>query len=196
MIGFDNGNETTRELDGQIVSKINADLTSSVNLTQAKKLAENAEISYSGMKKGGAFDITSELAQEFMNAKGNPNKRPNSDVVKPWVNGQSLVGTPQDKWIIDFGASTSSEEASLYEKPFEYLKKEVYPEKSKNNRATRRENWWIHSEPAPALRKAVFNLKRYIATPRVSKHRIFVCANRQCMLNHQNRDRTASASCM
>lgn len=137
-------------------------------------MQENLNISFSGTKKGGSFDISGEQAEELLQSTGNPNGRPNSDVVKPWINGQSLVGQPQNKWIVDFGVAMSEEEASLYERPFEYVKQKVYPQRATNNRASRRKNWWLHSETAPAMREAITGLSRYIATPRVSKHRIFV----------------------
>jgi hypothetical protein len=66
------------------------------------------------------------------------------------------------------------EEASGYELPFEFLKENVKPIRDKNNRATYREKWWIHAESRPAMREAIKGLSRYIATPRVSKHRIFI----------------------
>jgi type II restriction/modification system DNA methylase subunit YeeA len=44
----------------------------------------------------------------------------------------------------------------------------------KNNRARRREYWWQHSEVAIGLRNAVSDISKYIATPRVSKYRIFI----------------------
>ena len=42
MIGFDNGEETSRELNGHVVDNIHPDLTSGLNVTVAKKLKENA----------------------------------------------------------------------------------------------------------------------------------------------------------
>ncbi len=52
-------------------------------------------------------------------AAGNPNGRPNSDVVRPWLNGSDVVGSPGRKWIIFFGVDTSEQAAALYEYPFE-----------------------------------------------------------------------------
>lgn len=173
MVGFDNGAEKTYLLDEKIVSSINSNLTSASDLTKAKRLPENSRITFSGTKKGGAFDIPEELARRLVLAGGNPNGKSNKDVVKPWLNGQAVVGTPtKNTWIIDFGNMDLSE-ASLYDAPFEYVKKHVFPERQKNNRARRREYWWQHSEVAIGLRNAVRNNSRYIATPRVSKHRIF-----------------------
>ncbi len=48
MVGFDNGTEQECLLDGHSVSVINADLTASVNVTQAKRLPENAGTCFMG----------------------------------------------------------------------------------------------------------------------------------------------------
>lgn len=72
----------------------------------------------------------------------------------------------------------TEEEAKQYIGPYEYIKKHVYPERILNRRATRRDRWWLHSETAPAMRNACLDLDRYIATPRVSKHRIFIWVSR------------------
>jgi type II restriction/modification system DNA methylase subunit YeeA len=42
-----------------------------------------------------------------------------------------------------------------------------------NSRKVYAERWWIHAEARPDMREALKGLSRYIATPRVSKHRIF-----------------------
>ena len=174
MVGFDDGTENVRVLDDKVVSSINSNLTSISDLTKAKRLSENSNLTYSGTKKGGAFDIPEQLAKELISLSGNPNGRSNSDVIKPWLNGQALVGTPtKNTWVIDFG-NMELLKASMYEAPFEYVKKHVFPERQKNNRARRREYWWQHSEVAIGLRNSIKKLDRYIATPRVSKHRIFV----------------------
>ena len=50
----------------------------------------------------------------------------------------------------------------------------VKPERDQNNRASYRENWWIHGEPRAALRPALAGLRRYIATVETSRRRFFV----------------------
>ena len=47
------------------------------------------------------------------------------------------------------------------------------PERDQNNRASRRENWWLFGETNPKLRKQLANLARYIATVETAKHRLF-----------------------
>jgi type II restriction/modification system DNA methylase subunit YeeA len=122
MVGFDNGAETARQLDSQTVANINANLTATANIHEAKSLPENADIGFVGSQKAGAFDIPSDLARKMLAAKGNPNRRPNSDVVKPSVNGDDITKTPREMWIIDFGVDMSIDKAAQYEMPFEYIR--------------------------------------------------------------------------
>ncbi len=162
-------------LDGKVVSVIHSDLThGAINLTKARRLAENANVAFMGDTKGGAFDIPGELARQWLNLPLNPNGRPNADVLKPWRNGLDITRRSRDKWIIDFGSEMSEREASLYELPFEYMREKVYPERSKNRRESYRLYWWRHVEARPQLRQSLSGIERYIATPRVAKHRTFI----------------------
>ncbi len=79
-------------------------------------------------------------------------------------------------WIgyIDFGTDMSLEDAALYEAPFEHVNEHVRPMRESNNRKVYRELWWIHMEPRPAMRRALAGLPRFLCTPRVAKHRLFV----------------------
>jgi type II restriction/modification system DNA methylase subunit YeeA len=174
MIGFDDGSEAFRVLDDIPVSVINADLTSSLDLTTAKSLQENAGLAFMGDTKGGSFDVRPDVAAKMLNAPLNPNGRPNSDVLHPWINAWDVTRRPRGMWIIDFGVDMPEDEAALYEAPFEHVLKHVRPKRLKNKRAAYRERWWIHAEPRPAMRAAIARLRRYIVTPRVSKYRLFV----------------------
>ena len=62
MVGFDGGEQTQKTLDGRLVSKINPNLTSEIDLTKATRLIENADISFMGDTKGGLFDIDDTIA--------------------------------------------------------------------------------------------------------------------------------------
>jgi hypothetical protein len=174
MVGFDSGIENQRELNGLPVDVINADLTTSTDLTSALVLNENLQIAFMGDIKVGSFDIDEDLAKQMLNLKGNPNGRPNSDVIRPWVNGLDITRRPRQMWIIDFGVDMSEEQAALYEAPFEYVKEHVKSTRVANRMSKREKFWWIHGDAAPRVREALFPLNRYIATPRVTKHRLFV----------------------
>jgi type II restriction/modification system DNA methylase subunit YeeA len=124
--------------------------------------------------KGGAFDISGELARQWLALPLNPNGRPNTDVLKPWVNGMDVTRRPADKWIIDFGWTMTEAEAALYPAPFAYVQHHVKPERQAIRREAYRMNWWRHVEPRPGMRAALAKLHRFIVTARVAKHRLFV----------------------
>jgi type II restriction/modification system DNA methylase subunit YeeA len=174
MVGFDKGFENKKELDGQVVTFINPDLSSTANLTSAKRLIENQSLSFIGTQKTGPFDLTETQARTMLLLKGNPNGLPNSDVIKPWINALDVTQRPRNMWIIDFGVDTSLELASEYEAPFEYVKKHVKPIRETSRQKKLRDVWWLFEKTRPAMRKPVSKLAKYIATPMVSKHRVFV----------------------
>jgi type II restriction/modification system DNA methylase subunit YeeA len=173
MLGFDNGDEKSHTLDGQSVTSIHSDLTSAADTTTAHLLSENAGLCFKGMEKNGSFDLSPDSAAKILSAPLNPNGRPNSDVVRPWVNARDITQRPRGKFIVDFGVTMKEAEAALYELPFEYLRKHVLPKRTANNRDSYRLKWWIHGEPRPDMREALAHLKRFIATPRHSKYRLF-----------------------
>ena len=174
MVGFDDGSETSRELDGLEVSEIFTNLRSGeTDVTKARRLAENLGISFMGDTKGGPFDISESQAKQFL-SNPNPDGRSNSDVVRPWINGSDITRRSRDMWIVDFPPGTPMEEAALYEAPFEYVSDKVKPSRLKSKREAYAEHWWLHMEPRPGMRAATFSLDRYIVTPRVAKHRLFV----------------------
>jgi len=170
------GNDAGAQLDGATVAGINADLSPAgigVDMTQAQPLPENLACSYQGPVKVGAFDIPGTLARQWLPLP-NPNGRPNADVLRLWANGQDLAGRPSDTWIIDFGADMSEADAAMYEAPFAHVFEHVKPMRDAGRRESRKKFWWRHGETVPAMRRAMAGLSRYLATPRVAKHRFFV----------------------
>jgi type II restriction/modification system DNA methylase subunit YeeA len=173
IIGFDDGSQEERELDGSPVAAIHANLTSAAETTSAQALRENVNLCFMGVTRIGAFDLIPKIAQAMLSEPKNPNGRPNSDVVRPWVNAFDITRRPRGMFLIDFGTEMSQADAALYEKPFEYLRQHVYAKRQENSREGYRLRWWIHGEPRPAMRRALAPLHRYIVTPLVSKFRIF-----------------------
>lgn len=174
IVCFDDGAQTERELDGEPVPNINANLMAGADLTTAQRLRENRGISFIGDMKKGKFEISAEIASEMLSETGNPNGCPNSDVVRPWINALDITRRARNMWIIDFDMNMTEYEAAQYESPFEYIKEHVKPFREKVRNQLERRRWWVHGRTAPDLRRAVKCLDRYIATPRVSKHRLFV----------------------
>ncbi len=183
MVGFDDGADTSRVLDGHNVTSINADLSTSADTTQARLLKANAGIAFMGDTKVGPFEIPEALAREWLPLR-NPNGKPNADVLRPWANGLELLRTPQGLWIVDFPPGTTEAEASQYEAPFEHIRKHVQPLRAVNNRAVYAQRWWIHAEARPEMRISLAALPRYIATSTVAKHRLFVWLESTVLPDH------------
>ena len=174
----DDGLTPERRLDGEAVDEIYTDLTArrggaGVDLTKARRLARNAGVAFMGDTKGGPFYVPGDLAWEWLREPANPNGRPNSDVLAPWMNGMAITRRPADKWIVDFSWTMDKEEAALYEAPFQHTLEKVYPMRQRNRRESYRLNWWRHVEPRQGMWKALDGLARYIVTPTVAKHRLF-----------------------
>jgi type II restriction/modification system DNA methylase subunit YeeA len=165
----------TRRLDGCTVSQIFADLTArnGIDLTRCQPLRENRSIAFMGDTKGGAFDIPGDLARQWLEMPLNANGRSNSEVLRPWVNGMDLTRRPSDTWIVDFGWTMTESEAAYYADPFAHVTIAVKPTRETNNREAYRRLWWRHIEARQGLIGKIDRLRRFIVTPRVSKHRIF-----------------------
>lgn len=185
IVGFDDGTEPEATLNGVHVKEITSALTSGASLADAVRLRENANIGFVGDVKAGAFDIPGELAREWLTLPLNPNGRPNSDVVVPWINGMDVTRRPRDMWIVDFGVNMSEEEAALYEVPFEYVRQHVKPARDKVRRDRYRNFWWLHAEPVQGMRRAIAPLSRFIVTPTVAKYRLFVWSDGTAIPDHQ-----------
>lgn len=163
-----------RLLDGQEVPEIQANLHTGSATSSSQPLACNKRVSFIGTQKNGPFDVPGELARNWLLKPTNPNGIHNSQVVMPWTNGASIVRRESDTWIIHFGSKMPEEEASLFEAPFEYVKEHVRPTRLHLRRQWHRTKWWLHGDPRPAMTEALMPLSRFIVTPRVSKHRLFV----------------------
>ena len=186
----DDGPVAGPQLDGQPVDEIHADLTANrnqqgVDLTRTRRLATNARVAFVADQKGGSFDVSGDQAREWLRLPANPNGRTNADVLKPWVNGMDLTRRPAGKWIVDFGWTMSVSDAALYEEPFRWIREHVYPMRSTVRRKAHRERWWRHADPRPGMWGALSGLSRYIATPTLAKHRLFVWCDVRICPDHQ-----------
>jgi len=174
MIGFDSGDEKVRTLDSLKVTTINPNLSAQADISLAKRQAANLDIGFMGDTKVGPFEIAEEKALAMLSSP-NPRASPNSDVVRPWVNGLDVTRRPQNIWIVDFPPTTTEDDAAFYEAPYEYVKTNVKPMRATARSGDRTGvSWWIHQRPRPDMRHAIEKLPRFLCTARVSKHRLFV----------------------
>ena len=142
---------------------IHADLTArrgsvDIDLTGVQRLYRNFGVAFMGDTKGGPFDVPGDRAREWLREPANPNERPNSDGLEPWMNGMDVTRRPSDKWIVDFGWNMAQEEAALYEASFQHARKHVYPMRQTNRRGSYRENWLRHVESRQGRWRALSGL--------------------------------------
>jgi type II restriction/modification system DNA methylase subunit YeeA len=183
MIGFDNGKEKNKSLDGATIDNINPDLSYESDVTTAKTLAENADICFYGSQQKGSFDITPTQARKLLSTP-NPFGLNTSDVVKRSVNGLQILRGGEESWVIDFGVGMPMEKAAMYEAPFEYVKQVVYPERKDRSEKIQRDYWWLHARPSPRYREILKSQKRYIASPTTAKFRVFVWLDANVLADH------------
>jgi type II restriction/modification system DNA methylase subunit YeeA len=184
MVSFDGGDDDRRVLDGLAVQTINANLTTSTDLTGARRLVENRQICFYSDVKAGRFEIGVEQALRLL-LSPNPNGRPTSDIVIPWANGADVLRRPTGTWIIDFGVTLPAADACQYESAFAVVERRVRPQRETVKRKRYRDLWWLHAEPCAGMREGVRSLKRFIVSPSLSKHRVFTYLPAPTLADHQ-----------
>jgi hypothetical protein len=89
------------------------------------------------------------------------------------MNGDAVTKRDPGKWLINF-AERSEAEAAQYEVPFQHVLAKVRAQRLSTGSPAEKRDWWKLARRAPALFAALQGLPRYLATPEVSKHRVFV----------------------
>jgi type II restriction/modification system DNA methylase subunit YeeA len=173
-------------LNGKIVDHINPDLTTGLNISSARGLSENRNVSLLGVQKSGPLDIPGKLARRFMSEPTNPNGRVNGTILRPYWNGDDLAGRPRDYWLIDFPLGLTESAAALYEAPFGFLKAARYDADNPDDTRTlaearmaardihARRQWWEPYWPRPELRRRLGSMSRCIVTAETAEYRLFI----------------------
>ena len=139
-----------------------------------------------GIPRWAAFDIPGAVARKMLSLPSNVNGRTNADVAVPWVNGLDIVRRPRDMFIIDFGTKMTEAAAADYEAPFAYVEERVRPSTREGPRGQKpRDRWWMHQRPRPEMRAVLAPLSRFIGTPSLAKHRLFVWLSAPTLPDHQ-----------
>jgi type II restriction/modification system DNA methylase subunit YeeA len=116
MVCFDQSNFGAVNFNENKVTKILANLTANDDghdTTKSLQLTENIRTAFVGGQKDGKFDMAGQEARALLAAPLNPNGRPDSDVVRHWLNGRGIARRDEDIWIIDFG-EMSLQDAALF----------------------------------------------------------------------------------
>ena len=172
MVGFDDGTEKTRTLDGRNVNTINADLTAAADTVTAGKLASDVRLCFIGTTKKAPLDIDEETALALL-LEPNPSGQPSSDVIVPYLNADAVTARDPNTWIIDFPGGLTEQECQRYGAAFEYVRKHVFALRVNHREAVQKNFWWRLARPCPDMFDAMRKLDRFLVTTIVSKHRLF-----------------------
>jgi len=166
---------------------INADLTVGVDMSRAKEMKANHGLAARGMVLHGSGFIVSRRDAEYLGL----GRRVGLEThIRPYRNGRDILARSRDKMVIDLFGLPVEQVRDAYPEVYQHLTQRVRydlddhgnPRTDKNgkktgrewnNRAYRKEEWWLFGENVPELRKALAGLPRYIATVETAKHRVF-----------------------
>jgi len=112
-------------------------------------------------------------ADRLLNAGGNPNGRPNSDVIRRYWSGDEALGKPRERFVIDFGVRTTEANAQAYAAPYAHVDRIVRARRQTNREGRAARRWWLHQRPRPRMRQGIAGLNRFLVTVEVAKHRFF-----------------------
>ena len=168
MIGFDDGRELTKTLDGEVVDTINPDLTSTDYISAAFSLAENRNISFMGLSPTGNFSIDNSLARKMLAV----DKR-NANVLNRYIGGTDITTRDRSKWIIDF-TGLDLRQAERYEIPLRHLQDHVKPFRDSHRSKKLQQFWWQFEATRSGMVNALGSVTRQLMTSLTAKHRFFV----------------------
>jgi hypothetical protein len=149
---------------------INSDLTIGSDVTAAKSLRANDDLSSNGMMLAGAGFIVTPAQAAHLGL----GKRPGLEkYIRHYRNGRDLMSRPRGVMVVDLFGLTSEAVREKYPEVYQHLSLTVKPERDSNRRESFKSNWWRFGEPRKLFRSFSENLGRYIATVETTKHRIF-----------------------
>lgn len=164
---------TDFSLDGRPANSINASLRDEdPNSWEPLPLLQNRSRCFEGPSpKAKGLILDEEAAKRLLQADP-----ANSDVVRPYLTASDITDSPSQtpsRWAIDFGLRTL-EKCLGYKAPLDIVRKNVKPEREKNNRKSYREKWWIFAEPRTAMRRELSGLSRFAAVAGHAKRLVVI----------------------
>ncbi len=150
--------------------EVHADLTVGANLTSVKPLLANEWLCSRGVSlHGSGFIVTLSEAQALGLGKREGLERH----IRPYRNGRDLTAYARGVLVIDLFGLEEREVRQRFPEVYQHLLTTVKPKRDTNRRATRRENWWLFGELAPAFRDYSRRIERFLVTVETSAHGTF-----------------------
>jgi hypothetical protein len=160
----------------ETVGVINPDLTIGADVSAARALKANGEISCPGVKLHGAgFIVTKEQAQGL----GLGRIQGLEAHIRPYRNGRDLTGKCREVMVIDLFGLDEEEVFQKYPEVYQWVAGRVKPEREAKASRTKdtaeyADKWLIFGKPRDLLRRSLSGLSRFIGTVETAKHRVFV----------------------
>ncbi len=161
---------------------IAANLQVGADLTACGALRANENIANHGVIRGGGGFLVDSIELESLGYPNSPGIRKR---LRPILNGSDLTGKNRSQWVIDLFGLSESEVREQFPELYQRVLTQVKPERIKNKRATRRDNWWLFNESVPKWRRMSDGLLRFISTSETAKHRIFVFVDSSVLPEHK-----------
>jgi hypothetical protein len=157
------------------IGNIHSDISIGAAVNSVKPLQANLKVSGRGViPHGSGFLVTLEEARKL----GYQSNIGLEKHIRPYRNGKDITAVSRGLFVIDFYGYTERQLMAEYPEVYQHLLETVKPHRAQNNRASRRDNWWIFAENQPALRQAISKLDRYIITVQTSKYKPFIFLNK------------------
>ncbi len=164
------------EPDGSLriepAARIHADLSVGVDIGAAGPLRANRGVSSPGVQLYGDGFVLTPAERDAVVRGLDPETA--ARVVRPYLNGRDLMGTPRGASVVDFFGLTADEAAEAAPAAYQRVLDLVKPERDQNRRAAIRDAWWRFGWERPRWREMTAGLDRYVATAETAKHRVFV----------------------
>ena len=154
----------------KITGRITSRLSIGVDIESFKPLLSNAGLIFQGYKPHGKGFIVKDSSVVALATI----ERGGAQYVAPYINGSDIVQRNRNVRGLNFFPLSEDELRNAYPEAYQHLLDTVKPERDHKKRDSYRQNWWIFAEPRQGMRKALAELKAYIATTETAKHRIFV----------------------
>jgi hypothetical protein len=138
------------------------------SIYQTKSLLANARICWQGVKLVGDGFRVGRAVRDLLISGGSP-----GSFFKPYLTGMAVNRHKLPEWVIDFFGLSETEARNAAPQAFQHVLQQVKPYRAGNADEGFRTKWWIFGRPRPEMREAIGDLKRYLVTSEVSKHRIF-----------------------
>ncbi|WP_310488611.1 type IIL restriction-modification enzyme MmeI [Chamaesiphon sp. VAR_69_metabat_338] len=149
------------------IGKINSDLTVGTDLNDLIRLIANRGLACPGVQLSGqGFVLSPEEVNLF-------SKKTRKELIRSYLTGRDLTQVKRIQFVIDTLALSQEHLRDEYPDAYQWIMERVKPERDQSSQIEYAKNWWLHSKPRPKFRETFTNLRKFIATSRTARHRVF-----------------------